>query len=192
MPEYDSVKVKDQLGRPEDVGFSIKRFTDTIIIEELSTVITKRDVSTDTIWGNFNWNESNWDDTYDNSPVTKFVVNPNRTYNEYFRDDYFKDATTTADWASTPGELSFTNGKIAQSKSIALNDGVINQATISMEFNSGSSGLITSELSADNGSNFESVTNNIVHNFTNSGTSLIFKLTSSGTAIITKIKINYL
>jgi len=218
MPEYDSIKVKDQLGRPEDVGFTIKRFTDTVIVEVLSTVVTRQNIGSEVgIYGNpvFGIYGTSKYGGYAqtsfilgnslagvlgssilgsqvSSPELMSVVNVNKVYKEYFRDNYFENSgSSTADWAISSGELSFTNTEIAQSNPVAYADGTIVRATLSMNFSSGSSGLILSELSANGGNNFETVTNNVSHLFTNTGSSLIFRLTSSGTAVITNLNIDY-
>jgi len=45
--------------------------TETVELEERKIVITQRDTSTDTIWDrdDFTWDNDNWDESYDNSPV---------------------------------------------------------------------------------------------------------------------------
>ena len=110
MTEYDEIKVKDQLGRPEDKGITIRRFTETVVPEVCSTVITRQCVAGDTlIWGNpiyGIWGQYKWGNiaqasfvlgnpyygilgtsqlgSQTSSPVTLFVVNPNQIYKEYF------------------------------------------------------------------------------------------------------------
>lgn len=217
MAEYDSLKVKDQLGRPEDKGITVKRFTEESVIEICSTLITRQCVAGDTliwgnptygIWGSFKWGSvaqasfilgnpyygilgTSQLGSQISSPVTLFVVNPNHIFKEYFRSTTFKDTgVTTADWAVVSGELSFNAAEIAQSTAVAYNDGTIVTATITITLSAGVIGDLTLQLCAD-GSTFETVTNATSYNFTATGTSLKFKITSAGNVTITGISISY-
>jgi len=97
------------------------------------------------------------------------------SYTEDFFDEDFEDTTGTASW-STTGSVTFTSGQIALSKSIDFNNGTITVATLNSTEVSGS---FTYELSADGGSNFESVTPGTAHTFTNTGTDLRFRITEN-------------
>ena len=84
-----------------------------------------------------------------------------------------------------------TNTEIAQSNSIALANGTITKATITVEVSSGDITDLAFTLTADGGSNFESVTHGVQHTFTNTGTDLRFKITASGSVTLTLVKIIY-
>jgi hypothetical protein len=115
------------------------------------------------------------------------VVNNNNEFLEYFNHSDFKNvANTTATWGS--GTLSFTSGQIAQSESVALGSGTIVQATLNV---TSSSGTFTYYLSANGGSNWETVTPDVIYTFTNSGSDLRWKVSESGasTGAIERIKI---
>jgi len=118
------------------------------------------------------------------------VTSPNDSYRERFYDTTFKDASTTADWGSTPGQLDMTDTEIAVSSSIAYNDGTISHATISLSILSGDEDDLAVELTSD-GTNWESVTINTQHDFTDTGTDLRFKLTASSTVSISLVRVVY-
>ncbi len=189
MPEYDSVKVKDQLGRPEDVGVFIKRKEETCTVEEGPTVISTVDVSSRTIWERDAWSsDSSYDWEGDAKPanVVTTVVNRNNIYREHFSNAFFEDTgSTTADWADTVGELDMTAAEIAQSNEIALNTGTITAAKITATLSAGVVGDLAFQLTANGGSNWENATHNTIHTFTNTGTDLRFKITAS-----VEVKIN--
>lgn len=111
-------------------------------------------------------------------------------YQETFYDNDFKDTgSTTATWDTSAKTLSFTVGQVAQSTSIDYNNGTISTATMEVTISSGTPVLY---LSADGGSNWESVTSGTPHTFTNTGTDLRWKITSAGSTTLTKIEItNY-
>lgn len=75
---------------------------------------------------------------------------------------------------------------LAQGTSIAYNDGIISTAKINITY-TGSAPTIW--LSADGGSNWEEVTNNTLHNFTNTGNDLRWRVRGVGT-VITKIVVD--
>jgi len=116
----------------------------------------------------------------------QFLQQGGNVYLEDFLNDDFEGAGT-ASWSST-GSVTFTSGQIALSTEIDFNNGTITQAIITPTI---SSGTFTLELSADGGSNFETVTSGVLHLFTNTGTDLRFRITESAasTGTITEVKI---
>ena len=215
MVQYDSVKVKDQLDRAQDTAIQIKRFTDTIVIEDTPTVISTETIGDSWIWdsaSNGEWGDDEWGYSLSfvlSSSVAgllgsatlgetgrlttlQVVTSPNKVFKEYFGDNYFEDTgVTTADWASVSGQLDFTTGEIAQSNEVAYNDGTISKATITVTVSSGVVTNLAFQLTADGGSNWESVTHATEHAFTNTGTDLRFKITASGTVTVTEIRVSY-
>lgn len=203
---------------PADNTVPILKKTDEVLRNrELSTLIYTKSIAGDTmIWGNPDfgiWGSYKWGNSANTSfilghsiagilgtcklgsqasvNVLASVTNPNQQFIENFKTTTFKDTgVTTADWAVISGELSFTVGEIAQSNSVAYNDGTINSATLTATLSAGVIGNLTIELCA-NGSTFEGVTNATEHNFTATGTNLKFKITSAGNVTITQITISY-
>lgn len=115
------------------------------------------------------------------------VVNPNRTYIDYLQGDLFNDTgSTTATWTGG-GSISFTSGQIAQSHPIFLNNETVSTATLT----AADSGGISYLLSADGGSNWESVSSGTQHVFANQGTDLRFRATSSTSSAITYMEVIY-
>jgi len=116
------------------------------------------------------------------------VVNINNKFREYFKDTSFEDtSTTTADWADTVGQIDFTVGEIAQSLSTYLDTANVVAATLTVDDDTN----LTLQLSADGGSNWETVTNETEHAFTNTGNDLRFKFTATGNATVTSVRIKY-
>jgi len=71
-------------------------------------------------------------------------------------------------------------------------NGYSNNDYISIELNPDYSvSDFTIQLTADDGSNWETVTNDTLHTFTNTGDSLKIKITASSTSYITRYTVNY-
>ena len=119
------------------------------------------------------------------------VTNPENIFRERFRDTTFKDTdNTTADWDVASYKIDFTTGEIAQSEILAKNNIVYDTATITLQGTD--IGNLTIYLSGDNGSNWEEVTNNVAHNFSNKNNQGIkFKIVATGSATVTYIKMEY-
>lgn len=190
MAEYDSIKVKDQLGRPEDKGFFVKRPRDEVIVEDGPCYITSVGIGNSFIIGHptngvigtanaVNGQQIVIGEANRGTIITK-VVNAFNMFREHFVNTYFKDSTyTTADWASVDESLKLTNGEIAQSSEIVYNDGTISFATIYLNYNSEDDTYLTLQMTAD-GTNWETVTSDTEHSFTNTGTDLRFRITHKG------------
>ena len=120
MAEFDALKVKDQLGRPEDKNITVKRFTETVITEDNVVVLTKKSLGNSWIVGSHrngivgtNTNTINGLQQVvgesGRTEVLHRVVNTNGIFREHFRDTYFKDApNTTANWNTTLHRLSMS------------------------------------------------------------------------------------
>jgi len=73
--EFDAIKVKDQLGKPEDIGlFGPFKLNDVFLLDELPTVFLKRTVETDNVWGKGTWGESLWSSEFVGSAFINFVL----------------------------------------------------------------------------------------------------------------------
>jgi hypothetical protein len=108
--------------------------------------------------------------------------------------DFIDTTETTATWiepsAGTTGSYDLTTGEIVQSEIIAKRPTAFTTATVTVE----GTGLddLDMYLSQDD-TNWEEVTNNTSHIFTNTGTSGIkYKIVASDTANITSITIKYI
>jgi hypothetical protein len=154
---------------------------------ERHVIVRERDTSEDTIWGRFLWGSSSWDGTYSTSYANSRVVHPNRTYVDSLYSDLFKDtATTTATWTGS-GQIGFTNSQVAQSLSIYLNNETVSSATLRAT----DGGSVSYLMSADGGSNFETVTSGTAHSFSSLGTDLRWKATASDTTSISYVEVSY-
>ena len=78
-----------------------------------------------------------------------------------------------------------------RSEGVAVNDGTITTATMTVTLSAGVIGDLTLELSADGGGNDEGATNGVAHAFTNTGTELQWQLTAAGNVTITLVEITY-
>lgn len=185
---FDAQQTRDAINPIDRDGDNqvILRMQEDINIEELSTIISQRDTSTDTIWGLFNWGSSNWDGAYANSLVVIRVINANNTWRDYLRDTDFVDTGSTTATVSTANfDITFTGVQTYQTVSIFTNSKTIIQATLKIDTtNITSAGNLTYYLSANGGSNWETVTLDTEHTFTNTGTDLRLKIVSSANAAI--------
>jgi len=119
------------------------------------------------------------------------VINPNNIFRERFRDNTFNDTdNTTADWDTTNYQIDFTNGEIVLSNVIAKNNVSYSQAKMILQGTDIDN--LTLYLSANGGGNWEEVTNNVTHNFSNTNVQgMHFKMVATGSATVTNIKIEY-
>ena len=122
MVEYDIVKIKDQMGRPENKNFTVQRPSQDLIIESNTLKIYKQNLgdswivgsSTNGLVGTNTATEGGGQQVVGASgrdALTDHLwraVNPDKIYREHFTDTWFKSAVTTADWAVNPEELSMT------------------------------------------------------------------------------------
>ena len=120
-----------------------------------------------------------------NPAVIVEVRNRNNTFIERFNLDFFRSDDTTATWSN--GSLSFTTGQVAISKSCYKGTSTVSFATLTVS----NATNLTLYLSANGGTNWEAVTNNKQHFFTNTGNDLRFKIEASGAATITSLRIKY-
>jgi hypothetical protein len=203
MVEYDSVKVKDQLGRPENKNITVKRFKEDSIIEDDGVIISVNTIGNSFIIGHRlngvigtangkNGSQVVIGEAGRSGRIMTVTTNFNKVWRYNFYDSYYEDAAnTTADWADTDGLLKFTNTEVAQSIPIAYNDGTISRATITGTVNSGTIASASFQLTADGGDNWESVTHATEHTFTNTGTDLRFKITATGTVDLSQLRVQY-
>lgn len=116
-----------------------------------------------------------------------FVQQYENVYTEDFIDADFEDTSGTAAW-STTGVLTFTGSQTALSTAIDKDNGTITSATMTITVNSGSANL-TYYMTANGGSDWESVTNGVAHTFSDTGSDLRWKIVSSGNAEVESITI---
>lgn len=121
--------------------------------------------------------------------VEHTVSQGNNIYNEDFNDtDYRDTGNTTATWTGS-GSVTFTSGQIATSEAVDSNNGTILTAKLA---STEVSGTLLYEMSANGGTNYETVTSGTKHFFTNTGNDLRWRVTenAASTAEISNILIN--
>jgi len=193
MVEFDSIKVKDQLGRPEDKNITVIRKTETLIVESNTVHIKKRSLgnawicgsATNGLVGTNTATEGGGQQVVGGSgrvDVLQAVVNPNKVYREHLRDTFYRDddEPNTANWDTTNFRIAMSSSSnhatvyntVAQSGSIAYDDGTITVATFTVdETKWNPNDQIILRLCAD-GSTWETVINGIEHSFVVTGTDL--------------------
>lgn len=182
---------KENLGeRDTNQDHVFKSIREKVFMEENATRVRKNLYGESFILGNSqNGVLGTWTGTQSGSQLVlgesgrsssvQKVINPNNTHRERFVFDRFKDSgNTTADWDTTDQQLEMTDGEVATSLSVYKDSTTITEATLSLAGTNTDSA--TPELSADGGSNWEEVTPNSQHIFTNTGTDLRWRLTASG------------
>lgn len=163
--------------------------TDVVVrsIHEIYTASPKSNVlywgsATQGTWGDFNWG----DGTAETETLSQ-RTHPNNVYAEdYYDDDLVDTGNTTATVNTSAHSISFTTGETFRSNPIFLyKTTTITKATLSIPSTqiTGSANL-SFYLSADGGSNWESVTLGTQHTFTNTGSDLRIRIDASDTASI--------
>jgi len=212
MNEQD--RIKTQFGS-SDVAYYIKLFTDNMGIKDRGARIKQKSIAGDTlIWGSpvFGiWGTGKWGNTTNISFVlgnaaaailgtSKLgsqssayslirVVHPSRIYVDTLYTTFFKDTTaaTNATWGTT-GTVTFTGGNLtATSLTIYKNNETVTQAKLTAI----DSGNVVYQMSADTGSNWETVTSGTNHAFTNTGQEIKWRASATASANISSIEISY-
>lgn len=114
------------------------------------------------------------------------VINVANKAIQRFNTTTFEDPSTTATGWGT-GTVSFTVGQVATSLAVYKDNANVLTAILSVD----DATNLSFELSADGGSNWESVTPQVLHTFTNVGNDLRFRATASGVAAISLLTVNY-
>jgi hypothetical protein len=196
---FEDVNVKDQLGKPADKGLFLFRKKEEFEIIQGPTQVYQKNTTTSSIYGLAVYGTNYYMataptgfilgsvsgsgvlglsvlGTIATDDILQHVVNPNNTFYDFLYTDTFNDTTvTTATWASD-GEISFTSGQIAQTTPVFYDvDGndIVESATLNVEIDSGT---FTLELSANGGTDWETVTSGTPHLFINTGSDLRMKL----------------
>jgi hypothetical protein len=204
--EFDAIKVKDQLGKPDNIGiFGPFKKTETLVIEEGPTIVTQANVTGVAIWDNpsSTWDGTDLDDLWGpvtiegfilNSGqqgimgenilglpsgefITKAITNFNNEFVERFVFDNLKGASTTATWDTTNKQATFTAGQVLTIVS-AFKD-TIDETQVSSATLSvtSTSGVFNYEMSANGGVNWETVTLSEEYTFVNRGHDLRIRVT---------------
>lgn len=172
-------RIEEKLTGGETIVFIVKTFdrSNSIKLGRRYFRFQKQDVSGGPIWGNpsYPWGSGAWRAESDlPDPADAFVQQGADFYSENFHDEDFNDdGNTTATWDTSNNQLDFTSGEVAYSSPIDYNNGTITDATLTVTIDSGSFDLY---LSADGGSNWESVSSGVAHNFSNTGTDLRWRI----------------
>lgn len=184
----DTANINDQLGEDPDVFPLLNaNYNEALLIEEQSTLISSHTLgsawivgtSTNAIvgtnTGTVSGNQQVVGDA-DRILTVNQVINKNNIFRERFRFNVFEDTTnTTAYWDTTNNYIKFNLNQTAQSVSVYKGNSTVIKAKLTVT----SSNITASYyLSANGGSNWESVTSGTQHTFTNTGTDLRFKATT--------------
>jgi len=121
------------------------------------------------------------------------VANTDYAFVETFMtNDYENTGVTTANWDTVNHQITFAANQIAQTSPIYTNDGRNPVTDVMPQLTT--TGSLTLEVSANNGTNWETVTNNSKNTLSYPGHVLLFKATedAAGAATITSpMKITY-
>ena len=115
MAQFDYLKTKDQLGRPDSTGLLVKKVTDSLNIEDRPLIIYKDTLDEIERWNLTTWNGGIWYGTVATSANMVRVVNRNNTHYERFINNNLKDVpNTTGTWDITNKRIVLTDGQQAQ------------------------------------------------------------------------------
>ena len=191
----DTAAIRDQLGNdPDTFPLLNADHYENFGLEEQSTIWSTETIgdsfilghSANGVLGTSELGESGRTTTRD------IVTNPNQVYHEHFRTTEFKDtsAPNTADWNTTLFRIAMTTetshatmyNTVSTSLPISYNEVTqITTALLSCTETKYGSDVIKYYLSADNGSNWEEVTNGEIYTFVNTGGTLLFRVIFIGT-----------
>jgi len=201
MVSNDYIKTKDQLGRPDQAGFFVKKVTNNLNIEDRPLVIYKPTAQNTWIVGtDTNSIVGEWTGTLGGGQLVVGVVaqsgdivrvlNRNNTHYERFVNDELEDKpNTTGTWDTTNQRLVLADGEQAQGLCYYADVKDITNSTMIVTGDTDNALLY---LSSDDGNNFESVTDNTQHGFTNVGQVGKWRIVASGgTVTATEIRIKY-
>lgn len=195
----DSASTQENLNPSQSVIPLLKKTNETLLLEESYSIKQSNNVSDMAIWDNPNttWDgvdtDDEWDSYSDSGKINILISNPKNIFIERFGFDLLKGSLNTATWDTTNKRVDFTSGQICHIESAYLDtidNVVITGAKLTVTIDSGSFDL---EVSADGGSNWETVTNGVSFSFSNTGYNLQIKITENNTSTgrITKILCEY-
>ena len=197
----DTARIKDQLGKnPETFPVLNADYSEAAIIEEGPIQVSTENIGHSLTFGHATNGVIGTADGIDASQLEmgnssrvetiQRVVNSNKRFIERFNFTLFnEDGTTTGDWTGD-GSLVLTNGEIAQSTSVALNDGNITNATITVTLSSGDIADLTLFMDADD-SGFETAENTVNLVFEGAGVDLKWKIVAAGNVTVDSVVITY-
>ncbi len=130
----DAQNTRDNLGAPDtNQVFVMQRSQEDVFITELSTLLRQRSIGTAFILGHsangLLGTSRLGAGTYGDLSIVR-VINPNKTFREYFRDSQFKDSNSTANWDTTNFKIKFNQGQEAITSSIYLNNTEVTQVVL--------------------------------------------------------------
>jgi len=205
MVDYinDPLKVKNQLGKPDERGLQTLKKSEIYLFEEGPLKLSIKTIDDTAIWGNFNWGEKNWGYDYGNlfiigdtirgvigtstlgdekgEEIVKFVGNENNNHRQYFFNDVYVDTTlTTANINLTDNQIEFVGTQELVSETIAK-DIITNTPilTATLEVTSDLNSALDTYLSNDGGNTWESATIGVLHFFAAAGYDLKYKIDNS-------------
>jgi len=121
-------------------------------------------------------------------PVLLRVLNPSNTFRERFRDNDFEHSNTTATWDTTNYLAYFGDSEVLETEIFALNEETYSTGKVAL---TGSAiDNLTLELQFD-GTNWESVTNNVEFTSSNASTSGIKFRATAGTSHSNKFALSF-
>ena len=175
----DTNQMKQELAVQGGTNAIADQITGEITPEHRTTVISKKVLDGVTLFWDTDiqgdWDDYDWSGDADMDGYTSKtwvnVLNKDNTFEDYFETNTFVDTDNsdgTGDY-TTDYDYTLTANEILQSKLIAINNTNYSRGTLIVEGTNTES--LTLYLSADGGSNWESVTNNTEHLFTNTSTS---------------------
>jgi len=176
-----------------DAAESLPTLPEWTSSDELREIYTedskKRYYGTDEGWREYGGGGgSSEQDTYQDLLMNSKYLNC--SWDDFSTEDLVDAGSTTMDYDSTNTQYDFTVGEILQSDDLydPLESLTIEECMVSVDYTD--SGTPTLEVTAD-GTNWETVTNNVLHTFTDTGTTLKFRFTAGGTGSINSYGILY-
>jgi len=198
----DTAAIRDQLGiDPDTYQYLNAYYNETLGIEELANVVKTHTLghawivgsTTNGLVGANTATEGGEQQTVGGGGRVKTIqriVNPNKVFNEHFRDIDFmdEDSTNTAHWDIVLFRLAMANSSdhfrayntIATTSAIFYNSETVTKARLDCVETKFAGDTIIYYLSADGGVSWEEVELGESHSFTNTGTDLRVRIMFAG------------
>lgn len=209
---FDDIKVKDQLGKPDEFGlFGPFKRTEEILVEEGPTVVTQASLVAPVFGflydsGEFGMLGENILGFPDSTPAIIEVTSPNDTFVWRFRYTSSSDfsaygdtvalgmtdltQTTASEDATTNFRIDFTNGELWTSRPIfKTQDTGITVTTITL--GTTQSGTLAWQATANGGTNWENITVGTTHAFAHPGRDVRIRATSTGASTLSVVRVQY-
>ena len=182
----DSANTQNNLNPQQNILPLLKRHTESLLIEEGPTVILFEDIDVIGTFGKGLLLDNGFRAIMDENTLgditgtetIKHITNPDNKFIERFKFDNLKHPSTTGTWSTANGNVTLTSGQIVQVRAYLDGNNNTTLKTVTVNYKGNNNRLLI-EISADGGSNWQTVSKGISSAVTNTGSELFVRITDS-------------